>query len=83
VTDDELIARWIEPNPHKGGKDEARLKRYAISVWAIAGELQAPGVGVAELARDFDVPGEAIEAAAAYYRQHKCLIDNRLRANAV
>ena len=81
MTDDELIGQYIEQHPRKGGLDEARLKGYGISVWATAGELQAPGVSLDELAYGFDIPLDAIRAAAVYYARHKLLIDNRLLAN--
>ena len=37
---------------------------------------------IEQVARDYDVSREAVEAAIAYYRQHKPLIDARLLANA-
>ena len=38
---------------------------------------------IEQVARDYDVSREAVEAAIAYYRQHKPLIDARLLASAV
>ena len=80
MSDDELIARWIEPHPRKGGKDEAVLKDSFISVWAIAGYLRL-GESYEEIAAGYEIPREAVEAAAAYYRRYRCLIDNRIEAN--
>jgi uncharacterized protein (DUF433 family) len=34
-----------------------------------------------QVARDYDVPEEAVEAALAYYSQHAPLIDARILAN--
>jgi len=82
MTDDELIARYIEPHPWKRGLDEAWLKDYGVSVWAIVGELRDGVADPADVARGYDVPREAVDAAMAYYRRYKCLIDNRLLANA-
>jgi uncharacterized protein (DUF433 family) len=80
--EDALIARYIEPNPHKPAVEEARLTDYGISVWAIMGYyLLALNRDVDEVARAYDVPREAVEAAIAYYRRHQCAIDTRLAAN--
>jgi len=82
MTDDDLIVKWIEPNPNKPWPDEVWLKGYAISVWAIVGELRDPAVDPLQLAAECRVPPDAIKAARAYYRRHQCVIDNRLLANA-
>ncbi len=78
----QLIARWIEPHPWKGGAAEARLKDSKISVWAIIGQLGGEDGDVRRVADDYDVPAEAVEAALAYYREHRAVIDDRLAANA-
>jgi uncharacterized protein (DUF433 family) len=41
------------------------------------------GDDVAQVAADYALPSEAVEAAMAYYRRHKDLIDARIVANAV
>ena len=78
----QLIARWIEPHPWKGGAAEARLKDSMISVWAIVGHLGGDDGDVRQAADDYDIPVEAVEAAVAYYREHRAVIDDRLAANA-
>lgn len=80
-TEDALIAEWIEPHPKKGGRDEYRLKRYGISVWALAGSWQTDDRDVDRVAHDYDIPREAAEAALAYYKRNKGVIDNCLDAN--
>jgi uncharacterized protein (DUF433 family) len=82
VTDRELIAGYIEPNPNRPGAANARIIGYAVSVWALVGYLEAVPGDVARVAHDYHVPIEAVEAALAYYRQHRELIDDRLAANA-
>ena len=77
----QLIARWIEPHPWKGGAAEARLKVGKVSVWAIIGHLGGEDGDVRRVADDYDVPIEAVEAALAYYREHRAVIDDRLAAN--
>jgi len=77
---DALVAAYIEQNPSHPDKDEARLKTYGVSVWAIVGYWKATG-DVAEVAAQFAVPVKAVEAALVYYERYKPLIDNRLAAN--
>ncbi len=76
-----LVAKSIEPNPHRLGLDEARLKNYGVSVWALVGYLDAAGGDVDRVAADYELPRVAVEAALAYYRRHRELIDARLAAN--
>src|SRR6266511_5601813 len=35
-----LIDRWIEPNPHYPGPQEARLVEYGVSVWVLIAYLR-------------------------------------------
>lgn len=81
--DPALINRWIEPNPHKRRVDEAWLVECAVPVWAIVGHWRAVGGDVWQVADDYEVPTEAVEAALAYYRRHRALIDARIEANAL
>lgn len=80
---DELIERYIEPNPLTGSKAEARLRDSKVAVWALAGYLQNGESDLARAAMDYHLPREAIEAALEYYRRHKVLIDDRVAANEV
>ncbi len=77
---DTLVAAYIEQNPDRPGKDEARLKTYGVSVWAIIGYWKTTG-NIAETAAGYDVPIEAVEAALVYYDRHRELIDARLDVN--
>jgi uncharacterized protein (DUF433 family) len=78
---DALIAAYIEPNPQRPGADEARLKEFGVSVWAIIDKYQTANGDLAHVARQYDVPIEAIEAAVAYYSKHRAVINNRRAAN--
>ena len=80
MANDELIARYIEENPHRPGADEVRLIDFGISVWALIGYLHAVG-NVRQVADDYGVPVEAVSAAIAYYEQHQDIINARLAAN--
>lgn len=77
-----LIQKWIEPNPHRSGADNVRLREHGVPVWALIGHARATGRSAEEVARDYAVPTEAVEAALAYYRQYQAVIDNRIAANA-
>jgi len=83
VDPDALIARYLEPNPHKPGPADVWLKDYGVSVWALVGYWQAAGHDARRVAADYEVPLEAVEAALAYYKRNHAIIDARLAANAV
>jgi len=78
-----LIDRWIEPNPHKRQADEAWLVDFATPVWALVGYLTAVNGDADQVAIDYRVPREAVDAALAYYRRHQAIIDARIAANAL
>ena len=75
---DELVAQYIEENPHRPGLDEARLKQYGVAVWALIGHLPAVDGDVSQVAENYQVPLEAVQAALAYYERHRPLIDARI-----
>jgi uncharacterized protein (DUF433 family) len=77
-----LIDHYIELDPHRPGSGEARLKEYGVPVWALVGHMNAVHGQVAQVAEDYDLPYEAVEAALAYYDRHRAAIDARLQANA-
>ena len=79
--EDKLIAKYIEPNPDKPGADEVRIKRYRMPVWALVGDYRGQGGDVRAVATGYRVPIDVVEAALAYYRRHRDVIDNRLAAN--
>lgn len=77
-----LITRWIEPNPHRPGADEAWVAGYGVPVWALIGQLPAVKGNLDQLARGYALPREAVDAALAHYARNKAVIDNRLASNA-
>jgi uncharacterized protein (DUF433 family) len=81
MSDEELIARYIEPNPHKPTLAEAWLKESAIPVWALIGSLPGVDHDPGALAEAFGIPIEAVQAALAFYDRHRSLIDARLAEN--
>jgi len=83
MTNDELVEKWIESNPHKQRKEEAVIRDTLIPVWSLVGYSEAYHGDLARVAAGFDIPLEAVDAAMAYYAAHKCIIDSRVAANAV
>ena len=79
----ERISQYIELDAHRPGLDEAHLKDSGVPVWALIGYLPAVGGVVERVAVDYDLPVEAVEAALAYYQQHRSIIDARIEANSV
>ena len=70
-----LIARYIAADP-LGRADRAPIAGSGVEVWALIAYLRA--FDIAQTAADYDLPGEAVEAALAYYERHRQVIDARL-----
>ena len=75
-----LIERWIRPNPHR--PSEMVLDGYGTALWAIVGAARGMEHDLAEVARGYNVPEDAVRAALAYYRRYPLQIDAKLAANA-
>ena len=80
---DRLIERHIEPHsdPVKEGEAWYRLKERGVPVYAIIGGMTPTFDNADDVADAFAVSREAVDAAVAYYWQHKEAIDSRLAAN--
>ncbi len=74
------LKRWIEPNPFSPGPQEAQLVEYGVPVWALIAHLRVVSDHL-QVAEDYEVPVEAVEAALAYYDLHRYLIDARIALN--
>jgi uncharacterized protein (DUF433 family) len=80
TSDADLIARYIELNPRRGGKDRAQVKGFGVEVWALIAYYQEGAAGDVEtVAHDYDIPVDAVRAALAYYAKERDLIDARLK----
>lgn len=80
LSNQDLIARHIEPNPKRPGEDRAQLRDFGGEVWALIAYYQDGAHGDLEaVARAYDVPREMVEAALAYYQQHRDAIDALLK----
>jgi len=82
---DALIARYIEKDPERPWSGSERLVDYHTPVWALIGYYNHAAKGdIAQVAHDYDVPEEAVEAALAFYRSNgsvKAVIDGHISAN--
>jgi hypothetical protein len=76
--EDDLIARWIEPDPHYPTRERAWLRDHPVSVAAVIRRWQSLAGDVLAAADALRVPKEAVAAALAYYRRNKEFIDARL-----
>jgi len=78
---DALIAKYIEPHPAKPGRAYARVREYGVPVWALIGFLTEDFSNADQVARDYGIPHDAMDAAIAYYQQNKSHIDAWLLIN--
>jgi len=71
------IIRQINEDPA-----DARVLRTGTPVWAVVGHWRAVGKAKAQVAQDYGLMLEEVEAVLAYHRIHREAVDARLRANA-
>lgn len=81
ATEQQLIATHVEPHPSKRGDAFWRLKESQVPVWAIVGALFPDLSNKAQVAADYQISDEAIDAAWAYYQQLRAAIDAWLLLN--
>jgi uncharacterized protein (DUF433 family) len=79
--DRNLIRRWIRPQTGAVGDQDAVIVDTGIPIWALIGHYKGNGKHASLTASDYELPIEAVEAAVAYYRAHRELIEARLSAN--
>ena len=75
-------AAYIEYDPSKPGIADARTIEGGVPVWALIGHYQTTGRDAAYVAKSYRLHLETVNAALAYYQQHRAVIDARLEANA-
>lgn len=78
---EERFSRYIEENPFKPGLANARLVESGMAIWAFAGALEAGDNDAAQIAHDYELSSEQVEAAIAYYQRYQEIIDDRRAAN--
>jgi uncharacterized protein (DUF433 family) len=82
MTDDDLIQKHINPSSTEFGYDRARLCEMGVPVWVVIAYDQSVDHNTADVARTYSVSEEAVEAARAYYRQHRCVFDAKIKLEA-
>jgi uncharacterized protein (DUF433 family) len=80
---DALIAAYIEPHPGKPGIAEYRLhvEQNGYPVWAIVAYMTITSDNTEQVAREYQISPDAVEAVRAFYQRHQEAIDARLAAN--
>lgn len=78
----ELIAHYVEQNPHRPGLGDARVIGSGVSVAAIFTALLTAGGDRRAVAADYDLPEAAVQAAIWYYALHKDEVDARIARDA-
>lgn len=73
ATEDELIARWIEPDPIYPAPMRAWITDHAVAVTSVVSRWQLAHGDVEDVMRAYEVPAEAVTAALAYYERHKAV----------
>lgn len=79
--EDELIAHYIQENPYKPGRANARLVESGMAVWAFIGRLEAENWDEAQIAQNYELSAAQVRAAIAFYRRYKEIIDDRREGN--
>lgn len=74
----DLSQHWVQRNPNKLGPAEAWIGAYGVAVWVLINQLQLDNWKAQQVAEDYKLPLAAIEAAIAYYKRHKDIIDARI-----
>ncbi|HEV2109520.1 MAG TPA: hypothetical protein VGR16_14770 [Thermomicrobiales bacterium] len=75
---DAALDRMVEQDSHRTGRHHARLVGSGTHVWVIIATLHRLDGNVEAVARAFDNPVEAVQAAIRYYQRHQQLIDAQI-----
>jgi len=88
MTDEERaarIAQFIEQDPNRPWPGSERLRDFHTPVWALVGHYKySAGEDLGLVARDYQLPIEAVETALLFYRtdrRARVAIDGHLAAN--
>ena len=76
-----LLKRYIHFDPTEPGVDQARVAPADMPVWVIVAQLEGADGDVAQVAEDYELPQEAVEAAMIFYRRNRAAIDARRMEN--
>ncbi len=76
-----LLDGYIHFDPAESGVDQARVAPADVPVWVIVAQLEGADGDVAQVAEDYELPREAVEAALIFYRRNRAAIDARRAEN--
>ncbi len=79
---DDLIDIYIDVSSRRPDPGDARLTGYGYPVWIMIDALDAAEHDLARVAREYELPEDAVRAAVVFSRRHREAIDARARANA-
>ena len=77
-----LFTKWITASDYSASAGEARIAGTGVPVRALIGHLPAADNDVCQVAKDYELPVDAVRAAIAYYQRNREAIDARLAQNA-
>jgi uncharacterized protein (DUF433 family) len=83
MTDRELVAALIEPDPYHPGPMDVVVRERHIPVWALVNYIVAAEGDIDQTAAAYNISTDAVRAAITYYKDHKEIIEARLEANEV
>ena len=75
IEEKNLIEQYIEPDDNPV---TAWVRGYGVPIWALIGYLRVVDGNIEQVATDYDLPRDAVEAAIAYYNRHRQAIDAKL-----
>ncbi len=70
-----MIGRHLEPNPNTGDPARWRIKERGVPVWTLAAIAETDWSNVPKMAKEYGVSLGAIDAAHAYYRRDRTVVD--------
>jgi uncharacterized protein (DUF433 family) len=76
-----LLNRYIRFDPAEPGVDQARVAPADVPVWVVVAQLEGANGDAVQVAEDYELPREAVEAAMIFYRRNRAAIDARRMEN--
>ncbi|MDQ2784920.1 MAG: hypothetical protein M3Y58_07960 [Chloroflexota bacterium] len=78
---EELLSDYIHFDPEEPGVDQVRVAPADVPVWVIVAQLEGADGNIMQVAEDYELPPEAVEAAVVFYRRNRAAIDARRAEN--
>lgn len=75
-----LIAQHIKPDPYRPGAARSVVRGDGAPVWALVSYYMTAGGDVRQVADDYEITPEQVQAVLAFYAEHAEEIDAFLRA---